>query len=249
MSRSMPPNRANDWVLRRTRQSPLRVTPPKIAMCRSGSSVAWAGVDGRRPRGRRRRGRGDHDQVGGDRDQVVEGLGLQQLVEPLVVLVLGQPALGVRGAQQGGDMVPVGVRRAQVATGDGADVGGFGEAVGHDFTLARPAYAGARAGCPDSGVPAGGFGATLTRSSRYGLTPSCSLRASRSRSPHPSSSRAQCESRRSSDCRLRVRDADVEDVALRVGQGGPAGAVLVEVADPGRAEARPPAPPRPAGRG
>src|SRR5207342_3040066 len=56
--------------------------------------------------GRRYHGRSpDDDQVTGDWDQVVESPGRQQLVEPFVVFVAGEPALRVRGAQDRGHLL------------------------------------------------------------------------------------------------------------------------------------------------
>ena len=148
-SRSMPPNRARDWVFApdpplaragdaaEDRDVPVgsASVAPAVSMVKSTRPGGGAG----------RRGVGALvDQVAGDRDQVVEGLGPHQLVEPLVVLVPGQPALGVRGAQHGGHLVAVGVGRAQVASGDGADVGGFGDAVGHELHASPRARRAAR---------------------------------------------------------------------------------------------------------
>ena len=44
-----------------------------------------------------------------DRNQIIECLGRHQLVEALVVLLPGQPAFGVRGAEQGGHLLAVGI--------------------------------------------------------------------------------------------------------------------------------------------
>ena len=96
-------------------------------------------------------------QVTGDRDQVVEGLGLEHLVETLVVLLAGQPALRVRGAQHGGHLFAVGVGGPEVAAGDGPDVGGFGKAVAHPPRYAAGVPVG-EVGRIDSGPVSGGFG-------------------------------------------------------------------------------------------
>ena len=74
-------------------------------------------------------GGADDDEVIGDRDQLIEGLGLQQPVESLVVFVVGDPALGEGGAQDGGHLLAVGVGGSQIPAGDGADIAGLGHAV------------------------------------------------------------------------------------------------------------------------
>ena len=123
----------------RTRHLPLRVTPPKIATILSGTRLcpavsmvkrlaAWGatGVAG-----------ADEDKIARDRNEVVEGLGRHQLVDAVVVLLQGQPALGVRGAEQGRHLFAVGVGGTQVATGNGADIRRFGEGLDHAPKLVR----------------------------------------------------------------------------------------------------------------
>ena len=82
-------------------------------------------------------GRADDDKIAGDRDQVVEGLGRHQLVEPLVVFLAGQPALRVRGAKHGGHLLAIGIGGTEVATSNGTDVAGFRDGLGHHPKLVR----------------------------------------------------------------------------------------------------------------
>ena len=79
--------------------------------------------------------RSDHDKISGDRDQVVEGPGRQQLVEPFVVLLAGEPTLRVRGAQDGGHLLPIGIGGPEISPSDGTDIAGLGNAFAHSPTL------------------------------------------------------------------------------------------------------------------
>ena len=93
--------------------------------------------------------------------QVIEGLGRHQLVDALVVLLAGQPALGVRGAEQGGHLVAVGVGGTQIATSDRADIRGFGHGLGHPPKLVRrPSERGGAIGAFRAG--SGNSGSSLT---------------------------------------------------------------------------------------
>ena len=123
----------------RIRHRPFRVTPPKIAIMLVRLGILTHGIDGKATAGLRCRDwrrRADEDEIAGNREEVVEGLGDHQLVKALVVLLLAQSALGVRGAQQGGHLIAVGIGGAEIATGYGADVGRFGDGLGHSPKLA-----------------------------------------------------------------------------------------------------------------
>ena len=67
----------------------------------------------------------------------VPGLGCHQLADPLLVLFHGQPALGVRGAEQVGHLVAVGVGGTEVATSNRADIPGFRDVLSHHPKLVR----------------------------------------------------------------------------------------------------------------
>jgi hypothetical protein len=53
------------------------------------------------------------------------------------VLLAGQPALGVRGAEKVGHLVTVGVGGTEIATSNGPEIGGFREGLGHHPKLVR----------------------------------------------------------------------------------------------------------------
>ena len=105
-SSSTDPTNAFACVCCRIRHGPTRLLSLNIAVRRSDSCAGPDRVDGR---GRRRR---DRDQVGGQLLQLVERLGRQRGGGALIVLGVADPALRVRGLQQLGHLLAIGVGRA-----------------------------------------------------------------------------------------------------------------------------------------
>ena len=151
----------------RTRHLPLRVTPPKIAIILSESgfcpvvSIVKRLVDC-----------GAATAVGVPMTTRSRVIGIRSSNVLAAInwsirssLLAGQPAFGVRRAEQGGYVLAVGVGSAQVATGNGANVRRFGSGLGHHPKLVRSskggggtpfrAGSGAFRGFPDQGGSVG----------------------------------------------------------------------------------------------
>ena len=155
-SRSTPPKTAVTWSAGPHPPAALALDPAE-----DGDHPVGLG-DGAVPDDELRRRRGDggrrrveRNQVRGERDQVVERPGGEHLLEPLVVLLVGQPALGVRGAEQRGDLVPVGVGGAQRTAGTGPTPVGSSSRVGSKVVSGLDAVA--SWSCVRPGSPVGTF--------------------------------------------------------------------------------------------